>query len=82
MGNIKCAAQFIDKFIIFTDGFAGAVRELGNRFTVAFHQLDNNIERLDIRDIAGQAGADTEHQIYPVTEMGIKREGFAEIQVI
>ncbi len=43
-----------------TDRFTGAVGKFSHRLSVTFHELNHDIERFYLRDIAGQAGTDAE----------------------
>lgn len=58
--EIERFTQRAHKRFIMTDRFTGAVGKFSHRLSVTFHELNHDIERFYLRDIAGQAGTDAE----------------------
>lgn len=69
--EIEGFAQGFDEGLILTDGFPWAIEKLGYRFAFTFDQFNHDIQRLDARNITGQAGADAEHQIDVLVRSGV-----------
>ncbi len=72
--QIEGFAQGPDERLILTNGFAGAVGELGHRFAFALDQFDHDIQRLDAGNIAGQARADAESEVDALIEVAVERQ--------
>ncbi len=51
--QVESLAQGADEGLIVADGFPRAVGEFRHRLAVTFHQLNHDIERFNLRQIAG-----------------------------
>ena len=59
MRKVERFAQRQNKRFIVADSFSRAVRKFRHRFTVTLYQLNDNIQRFYLGDIAGQASPNT-----------------------